>query len=291
MLVLLAPPARGQSPAGRPFRMGFMTYSFFGVDVRDARIATDMWLGQISENLKRGFRPRSIVFSDLDVVVKALQTGGLEVMNLGILDYLKIRDQVPLEPALVMAFAGEKVLGEYVLLVRRDKAPESLAQLRGKSINIGAWQSAMARMWLEVLLGRQGLPESQVFFGAVECKERVAQTILPVFFKQVDACIVERRNFATVVELNPQLGEDLVVWARLPNILPGVVCFPGNCDPEIKESVMEAALQLHTEKAGRQVLTLFRSERVMPFESDQLRGVLALVAEYERLSADAGEVK
>ena len=275
--------ACGQGPAERPLRMGFMAASFFDVDPRDARIATEAWLGQVAESMDKRLDPQALVFSDSEAVVEALQTGALEVMGLGILDYLAFRDRAPLEASLVLASAGETVLEEYVLLVHRDRMPDSLAQLRGTRIRIGAWQGGLVRMWLDVLLGREGLPRSQAFFGSVEREERAVQTILPVFFKQVDACIVERRTLAAMIELNPQIGEDLVVWARLPHILPGVICFSEGCDPDLRASVRDGGLQLHTAPEGRQVLTLYRSERIVPFEPDHLRGVLALVAEHERL--------
>lgn len=286
-VLVQALPARGQEAAGRPLRVGFMTHSFSGVDVREARLATEIWLEQVADTMDEEVVPQSVTFSSRDAVAEALRAGRLDVMSMGSLDYLEIRGRTPLEPFLVIGSAEGNALAEYVLLVHRDEAPESLAQLRGKRIRIGSRRPGLANMWLDVLLGRDGLPQSHEFFGAVEREARVAHTVLPVFFKQIAACLVDQRSFAEVCDANPQVGESVVVWARSPGLLPGLTCFRPDFDAEMKESIRQAALRLHTQPAGRQLLTLFRSQRAMPFEPGQLGGVLQLVDDYGRTRAPA----
>jgi len=43
----------------------------------------------------------------------------------------------------------------------------------------------------------------------------VANTVLPVFFRLTDACVVRRRSINTMKEVNPQVGKQLKVISQL----------------------------------------------------------------------------
>ena len=81
------------------------------------------------------------------------------------------------------------------------------------------WQNSrmsLALAWLDIALFNDGCrPVAE--FCRVEQNKKLTKVVLPVFFRQNDACVVTRRGFKTMSELNPQVGQQLRVLASSPN--------------------------------------------------------------------------
>ena len=271
-------------PAAEELQVGFLASAFAGVDLRDARVATEVWLEQFAGKRGLDYRPRSFIFDDLASAVRAVQNGNIEIMNLATLDYLEVQQTPILEPAMVGITLNGSMNNEYVLLVHGEAGITSLDALQDKHIRIDS-RGRIAALWLDVLLLRQGLPEGRVFFADFMKVDRVSRAVLPVFFKQADACIVTRYAFDTMVKLNPQLGRVLKALAHSPGFLRGIMCFASTYDPVDKATINGSALELHTEPEGHQVLTLLGLKQVLPYQPDYLDGTLALLREYRRLKS------
>jgi ABC-type phosphate/phosphonate transport system substrate-binding protein len=123
------------------------------------------------------------------------------------LDFLQIKDKIPLEPALSYSL-NNQVGTEYVLIVPKDKESHSLSGLKNKKIIIHKHDDTglIPILWLNSLLRQQGLPPAERFCGSIKKVDQVSQAVLPVYFRQADCCVVTCDGFETMKELNPQLG-------------------------------------------------------------------------------------
>ena len=142
-----------------------------------------------------------------------------------------------MEPALIGEKNG-KPGDEQVLLVRRDSGIRGLDQLRGGKLTLlqGAG-GEIASLWLDNLLAKRGLPAAGRMFGSVKVVPKAQQVILPVFFRQADGCIVGSNAFQTAVELNPQLGKELVAMRTSPVYPIAVTCLRTTLTNEQKDRV------------------------------------------------------
>src|SRR6185369_7062487 len=96
---------------------------------------------------------------------------------------------------------------EYLLLVHQDSNFGNLASLRGRDLlYYDNPVMCLSFPWLETVLASEGIPSATNFFHAEVPKLKVSSAALPVFFRTADACLVNRRAFETLVELNPQVG-------------------------------------------------------------------------------------
>jgi phosphonate transport system substrate-binding protein len=175
---------------------------------------------------------------------------------------------------------------EYLLLVRRDHPATQPADLRGASLVMLTTPSAsVAPVWLETLLleARAGTIDS--VFGRVTRTTRISQVILPVFFRKADACVVTRDAFQTMVELNPQLGRELKVLARSPDLVAAFTCFPGEMHSPYAEKLLANLDRIIDSPTGRQTLVLFHTDRIVARPLSDLDGTFALVERHERLLA------
>jgi len=291
-VILLALTARGQIDEGRIarhiVRLGTTPDLLSGVNMKDAQIAIQIWTEEVRHKMGvEDYQLELTVFEGLPAAVKAVKARQLDWLGLTGLDFFEIKDEAPLEPALVGIWNEEgKITEEYVLLTHRGRDMEELVHFRDRDLIVGTRDKGRtAKVWLEVLLMREGLPESQDLLRKYRKVDKPSEALLAVFFEQADACIVTRRAFQTMAELNPQVKRELAVLASSPGFLSQVMCVRKDLDAEEKKIVIDTLLKLHTESEGQQLLTLFRSEKAVRFQASHLQNTAALAAEYEGLKA------
>jgi len=283
-LLLSVAGAGAQSGAeARVVHMGTVTNIYPGVNAADAGAAMQMWIEALVKKTGGRYVGVSVVFDSIEGAIRAVLKGELEGVNLSSVDFLRARRQMALQPMVVGMFADGEVQQEFLLLTRRDGRLQTLADLQGKKLLVNQLDWRVARLWLEVGLHQEGLPEGGAHFGEIALAERISSQVLPVFFGQADACIVTARGFATLTELNPQLARELGVLARSPAYLAYLTCLVPGLGEELYRDFMDMALNLHRNPDGRQMLHLFGLERTVSFKPEYLESLEELVAEYERL--------
>lgn len=256
------------------------------VDFKDAQVAMDLWVKELSKDSKNPLHPRSILINDLPSLVRAINAKEVDVLGLSCLDYFKIKDQVNLEPAMVAIIAG-KPSKEFSLIIRKDKNLKNLHGLKDMKLLVGEERPAngVPLMWLDTFLVKQGIPGSKKLFGNIKEVDKVSQAVLPVFFKQADACLVSRSGFETMAELNPQIGEQLEIVATSPEFVLGGVFFRKDFREDIKKLITDTCMKFCTYPSGKQIVTLFKAEAFSPFKQSYFTSLLDLTKEYNQLKA------
>lgn len=206
--------------------IGYTKSLLSDVDFKDAQVAMDLWVKELSKSTKNPLQPRSILIDDLPALIRAINAKQVDVLGLSCLDYFKIKDQVNLEPGMVVIIGG-KPSKEFSLITRRDKGLKNLGELKNSKLLVCDEKpgNGVPLMWLDTFLVKQGVPSSKRLFISIKEVDKVSQAVLPLFFKQVDACLVSRSGFETMVELNPQIGEQLTILATSPGFVLGGVFF------------------------------------------------------------------
>jgi phosphonate transport system substrate-binding protein len=252
---------------------GYPRAAFTHVDIKDAQAALEMWTRQLSKDSESPLKTKARIYPDENAIVRAINNKELDLVILSSPLYLKIKDQVPLDPVFVPAY--DNLVGdEYLLLVHRDSGINSLKQLRGRRILIHPRFTPLSSeiLWLNSLLSKQCNSYKRLF-RSVKSVEKASQAILPVFFKKMDACLVMRRLFETVAELNPQIGKDLVAVAQSPPILRGIIAFRKDYSDKLKRKVSKTLDDMHTHPQGKQILTLLKYDKLVKFKPAYLRSV------------------
>ncbi len=287
-VALVALGVGGSAPAAEGgevrLRVGYSAQAFVDVDLEEARAVTRVWSEMILARKFGEGAAETLILEDLDAMGRAFEEGRLDLAVLISDEFLRLREHVPLEPAFVTSHAG----GAYhrvLLLVRRERGLGAVEDLRGKRLAVSTGQAGtIHRLWLDTLLLRGGLPPATSFFGALNAARKPSQAILATFFGQADACLVTRESFATVSELNPQVGRELVALASSPEVAAGVIVFRPGYVGASKTKMREVLETLHLDPQGEQLLRLFRMDRLVPYEEGQLDSVAALLAEQHALS-------
>lgn len=263
------------------FYLGLEERMTQGQDIKDVESATNIWLTWAGEEFKT--KPKTFIYKDVDLLAKDFFNGKLDFIVTTSLNYFKLinRKDAELELGPAGAYNGS-ILVKYLLISRQDLKYASISDLKGKSLALQLL-SDVERLFINTLLLRDGLSELNDFFGVVIEKQRASRAILDVFFGQVDVCMVPEHVYRTMIELNPQIGQQTKVLAASPELMPGVTCFQKNSDPRLKDLMKTLVPKMKDSEKGKQMLMMYKIDNVSQIRESDLDQLKALVSEYEKL--------
>jgi phosphonate transport system substrate-binding protein len=271
----LACPLAGEAPAALlHFRLA-VSEGVIGAEVNesDATAAIQAWSNAVVK--ETGFQVEVHVAGKAAMAreVREHQVDGFTVTTLELLDLESYAAQKMVADT-VNAAGGD----DYLILVHADSGIRDVSGLRRKTVGLyDSREMSLAGMWIETLLfsSNFGLPRD--YFGRIASSNKLSRVVLPVYFHQTDACIVTRRGFSMMCELNPQLGRSLRIVASSPKLVSSVLAFHKDCPPEQRQQFIDAIIRLNKTAAGKQALTLFASTQLVAADASILRTTLDLV--------------
>ena len=279
--------AASQRDSRAPFRLAFSSSMFTEINENDARASIKVWAQTVAQERGIAAEADARIIKGTAAIIHALQSGEIDAVGLPTDEFFTVSRVVAFSH-LFAAVLGAKMTEEYVVLVHRDNPAEHLAQLHGQRLlALANPRTSLAEPWLDTLLLRSGQPAVQTFFGSVQHAVKIPRVVLPVFFRHSDACLVNRRGFDTMCELNPQVGRQLRVIARSEPVVATVFCIRAGFESPSHGRILASLRDLHTTPAGQQVLAIFQSERLQEPPPEFLDSSFALLTEHARIMTAA----
>lgn len=279
--------AQPASSANSIVRIGFSARSLGNANRSDVTASVKVWLQAVARERHLTADPIPEVYDSIGDMANALRREQIDVISAPTDEFLVLEKVVPLWRLFASKVNG-KITEQYVLLVHRDRAINSLKELRGETIVVmDSPRTALAPLWLETELMQNKLPIGTRFFGKITYASKSNLAILPVFFKQAGAALVTRSNFEIAGELNPQLSKEIRVLAFSPELIPTIGAFRSNATSVAVDLYRKEAMKLIDTPAGKLVLNLFQAEGITELKESDLSGTRAFLAEYARLKAEA----
>ncbi len=258
--------------------VGLARSCFPNVNLNDATAAYRVFLQNIGRTRGYVVTPKVAIYEDTPQLAAAIQQGFLHLAAMDAWQFLDVESLRGIRPYFVASVNGQ-VGRSYVVLARRDGDVRTVADLPGREvIRLDSIRNGVCDQWLESLLPFDPHHSAADFFASLERVSKPMAAVLPVFFGQKAACIVDAGSFELMKELNPQVGNALVVIAASAVFVDAIVCLgeqPWD-SPEAKTDTIDALGNLAADAAGRQVLTLFRISGLVPFQEEHLATVRAL---------------
>lgn len=259
-----------------------------GLNENDARASVIAYTRQLT--VSRGFtfdsNPR--IFTGTAELSELLRSGQVDLVCALTPEFLELDQHLVTGPFMLSVVNGADYV-EFVLLVHAQSSAHTLADLKGVHVLVlDGPLGALAGFWLEGLLGQKALEPPETFFGSVTRPFKISRAVLPVFFHQGDACVVDRQGFTLMGELNPQVTNQLRVLATSPQLVPSVTCFRAGLDPALKEKMVTTSTQAHASAAGRQLMTIFQCDRIEVRPFSRLESTRELLAACARLRSKTG---
>ena len=273
--------------------IGYIQYTFYDLQMNDARVALEMWASSLINQDESPLKEvDALIFPSVADLQIAISNEKLDIIILGSAEYLRLRNRDLIEPVLAPN-SYNSCLQNYILLIRKDSGINELAQLRnGRLLLVLGGEGELPKVWLETLFLKEGLGNATAFFKEIKPVEKASKAVLPVFFRQADVCLATSRSFDSLKELNPQIGNELVALRISPNLLRGLVCFRKSRTEKDKKRTLDSMLRMHEDPPGKQIMLLFREERLVPFQDAYLESAKNLLLEFEKLGSKyASQIK
>jgi phosphonate transport system substrate-binding protein len=273
-----------------PVRFAFSSRMFTDVNENDAKASVKAWALALARERHVPMSTEPIILSGDAALKQALQEASIDGAAVTTEEYLNLEPRLQ-GTNLFMSSIGGRFTEEYLLLVRGDSGLADLRGLRGRKILMfDNPRASLAPLWLDLILSEQGLGAAEGHFGQILKAPKLAKVVLPVFFRQGDACVVTRRGFDTMCELNPQVRAQLRVLATSPELVPAVGFIRAGYDSTLRDAMLAALRHLEQSAAGTQVLTLFQSDQLQEAPESLLNSARELLEAHRHLKpAAAGE--
>lgn len=264
-------------------RVGFTRRMFTDVNENDAKAAVKIWGQTVTRAQNIPTEPQPIIYESVTTLHQSLASKEVDAIGMSVEEYAHLKPEIRFDPIFVPHAAG-KATEQYLLLAHRDGNVSSLADLAGRSLRFQTnIRSTLAPRWLDILLRQQGHPTASHFAGKLVFEPKLTKVVLPVFFRQSDACVVTRSGFESMSELSPQVAKQLNVIASSAELVPVVFVFRAEYSPSFRERLIRGMSQLKETPGGQQLLTIFQSDDLELKPGTFLAPSLELLDLYARL--------
>ncbi|HDK35809.1 MAG TPA: transporter substrate-binding domain-containing protein [Bacteroidetes bacterium] len=278
MVSLVLGKAKTKTVPENTLRFAYSSSTFTDVNLKDAKVAMELLTSEIAKQLLVNTVPKTTIFTNINMLITALKNKEVDMAALSAVDYLRNKNKLNIEPALI-GISNQSYGKEFIVLVHNQSGIKNLKQLINKKVIVpkSSEMKNLIFIWLQNLFIKNKVSGFKRFYDQINFVEKPSQAILPVFFRQADACIVSNESFKLLIELNPQLGRDLAILKRSPVFITNFFGFRKDLNENIKKMILEKAHNLQYYPAGKQILMLFKLDRIVPFKREYLDNVAQLI--------------
>ena len=283
VMILLNVPFNASGQTSSMLRVGFSRVVIGAVNENDAMAAVKIWASLIAKERGIPADTSPKIFKNTTEIATALTDKTVDCISISLNEYVELGALVAGDKIVASVRSGS-TMEKSVLLVHRDSGIERLGDLRGRRIGLLLHpRASLGPAWLDTILARENLGPATDFFEQIVTATKTGKSVLPVFFRHLDACLVLQSGFETMVELNPQIGHQLKVLSISPPVIPILFCFRADYNAPVRKQVMDELSHWHLNPAGRQILTIFQADSLEELPVNSLDSTLELLAEHRRL--------
>ena len=267
------------------YAIGFSQKVFLGFAAQDGKAAAKVLAQKVFDNQKLNYAPKIATFNNLQTLKKMIEKDELHIVALTSTDYCKIKEEAELFPFSIPIFFDDPFSRFALITLNSDKNTD-LKNLRGKKIIVFAGDGDKNNypfMWIDNILMKEFGETSGTFFSQIKASPKVSEVILPVFFNEFDACIATTGVFDVQADLNPQIRRKLKIIKESEEYVVAVICLTKKGKEESSESLVNAFYELHESRQGKQLLSVFRADKIIPYKEKYMKSVEKLIRENTEL--------
>ncbi len=199
------------------------------------------------------------------------------------IDFVKFRRKDMVVPVLSY-YKNKSPYETFLLVVHMESGLKSLKDLKKRKIMVERGKKTFVpHYWLETIVMKEPHLLPKDYFGSVVMEDNPLRTTVPLYFKKADACVISRSSYNVLVEMNPQYEKSFVILKESPPLAMNMVCLRTTFPEEQKMDFVSVGSSLDAEVAGRQILTLFQMDAMIPFKDEYMKSAAELVKHHDSL--------
>jgi len=241
---------------------------------KEMKIATDVLLQEILKDIPVELSLK--LYETPEAIAEAVERGNLDLVYAYGLEFVEHFDLAKLEDGFTNSIDESKKM-DLVVVVSADREIADWKALEGGGI-VYQQDDHIAEIYARTAIARAG--GKAVRLLSESSRQRC---LLQLFFGKADAAIVPYRSFELAVELNPQMGKRLKVLERTDLSMNTFGFFRRGFDPESRDTILKIGLALHEMPRGKQLLTVYRTDRLIRCSLEDLEPIRKLLEAYRKL--------
>jgi phosphonate transport system substrate-binding protein len=259
------------------FNIAFSEKIFVNVNSNDATALTKVLTENLLEKSPFTFRTGSPnIYSSMEEMEESVKHERNDLYILLPEEFLRLNKFGMIDP-IAVSLRNNSVYDVYKIIVSKESNIKNLKDLKDKSILVGySSGNDNPHLWLDYLLSTKGISKREKYFKSIEISQKSLPVILQVYFGQADACIISDDKLNLAIEMNPQLGENLVVIEISKPLLRAILAEKKSKPEKNKKLLLDNLLNLDKTTEGKQVLTLFRIDKLIPYKEEYLQSFYEL---------------
>jgi ABC-type phosphate/phosphonate transport system substrate-binding protein len=279
-------PVQGQE-AAKPERLraAYFVDSDNDADPESVRTALGQWALGIRANTDD--KVTSSVESDGEKWVEGIRNGDHDLYGMFSYQYLELEDEELLIPSLATE-GNNGITSTFLLITRRDKAIQSIGDLRGKKIIIDTGGfGELPVIWLTTLIGTEVPAEEFPGFATMVSVQTPARAYLPVYYEKADACVITRSAFKDANALNSELISKLHTGPGFNSkpLLVSLLAFHRDYPRVAAEKIAANARKRAPKPQSQNLFELVGRTGVIEYDRSALETMRELYREYRALFA------
>lgn len=247
---------------------------------KDMKVATDILLKKILKDLD--VKTKYKYYYNPKEIAKDMNTGKLDYVSVSPLNIVKYFNLDNLEKAFGQ---GSNDMNDYNLIViyRNELNIKSNKELANKKILIDTKNNLHSLYINNLFLKYIGNKKANTIYS-----RSYQKSILNLFFKKADVAIVTQKSYDISVELNPQIAKKVSILNKtnIKDVQLGF--FRKSLDEKIKKNMRRAAQSLNSTDDGKQLLTLYKTEKIVETNMKILIPIKELLNNYKKLKKSKG---
>ncbi|WP_020587179.1 PhnD/SsuA/transferrin family substrate-binding protein [Desulfobacter curvatus] len=228
----------GMAQSNERLNIGFSRSIIGAVNENDAMAVIKVWATElmVSANLLVNVQPQ--IYGDVREMETALKENRTDFLCFTIMEFVDLQHLLYQEK-FIFPVLGQSMTEEYLLIARNNSSIAQIKDLKGCSLIYPKNpRTVLSVIWLDVTLARAGLSAAAYFFSRMVPVGKVNEALLPVFFGKEDACLVTRKSFDIMAELNPQISRQLKIVGTSQRYIPNFLAFRKNYQSKIREIIL-----------------------------------------------------
>jgi ABC-type phosphate/phosphonate transport system substrate-binding protein len=256
-------------------RYGFSTF-FSDFDLSYAKGALDLWGKKMGE--RTGFNSECYILNNINALAEKIKHKEIDIGSALSVEYIQLKKIHDLQPM----YAQKNCADPYYIVAKKNQTIKNLSDLKGKRF-ARYRNDKLGKLYLNTLLLKQFQKEQDTFFSSIIQKKKYSLALYDVFFDKADACMVLKRTYDLLCELNPQIKQDISILHMSEPFIPLVTFCRGDIDQHLKLLFIKAVKNMFDFEEGRQIMLIFNVTDIMDLTDKDLENVTNLIQKYEKL--------
>ena len=263
-------------------KMGYLTDGLNDIKYKNARIAFNLWVKELSSN--NSVTADLIFYDDLDNFKANYEKSNFDYFTINPYYFLKYQDTFNgLSKELWIVKKSDDKFQEYIILTKKNSGINSIKDVKGKSF-ISREDDYVGRMILDNEVLKYHNKSSKSSLSSLTVTEKFSTAILKVYFGEIDICIVPAYALDIVSEMNPDIKRKVkVLYTSEKIFVPIITGFHNNANEILMDLFHESALNLEQSARGKNILNLFKMKQIMKIDKKDLNPLLEYYEKYQMI--------